>query len=543
MPNTGSHRNSDSLPASASLGEFEKFPTLKQSLSASLASNFHHSPSKPDDLEHSPNHAILQTSSIRESPSPLQGSTIEADDVVDVALAAVRHLPTPILVLSSSKTVVLASEPMKQLLSSYNTPEEGSEDPTSREMSVTEQLRGKTLTEIGVGVIEDGHPIIVNWDKYLDGLINGMDGHSQDTSRAPNTPTSPLKTGQQSSIDGLKDRRLSSPRKRRRKPQSVVADVILTSNFRAIHGVKHGFFMSDKKVSAKMQVSAWSLGSGQYYTLSFTTTPNTPETPLLAHSRKSSRVSRPSPTPDSPHLRTNLSPAMGSPDPQPNGTPPTPSAANSLRDRSPLSAMSSPLQSPISVDGSGVPSMAEKLSKMKDAILSSMQIPVFAMWKDESLVYPNEAGVRLMRGTLYGPFDDPTATESRFTCWTEDFSRELGDDEYPINQLCRTENPNKTWRIGVKDPKRGCIIFDVTGEGIYDDKTGEFVAGMITMKDVTDYLGRIKLQSEQNEQQFQLICDTMPQLVSRNASVEREMISDTSRSPIALDYNSNWCSW
>ena len=524
MLNPGSNRESDSLPVSASLGEFEKFPTLKQSLSASLASNFHHSPSKPNDFEHSPSHAILQPESIEESPSPLQDPAIEADNMSDVALAAMRHLPTPILVLSSSRTVVLASEPMKQLLPSYNTHEEGSEDPISREKSVTEQLHGKTLTDIGVGVIEDGHPIIVNWDKYLDGLISGTDELSQNTSSVslqdvPNTPASPLKTSQQSSVDGANNRRLSSPRKKRMKPQSIVADVVLTSKFRAIHGGKHGFYMSDKQVRAKMQVGTWSLGNDQYYTLSFTTS-NTPAMPLSAHSRKSSQISRPSLTPDSPRLRTNPTPAMGSPDPHPNGTPPTPSMANPSHDRSPLSAISSPLQSPISVDSPGLPSMTEKLSRMKDAILSSMQIPVFAMWKDESLVYPNEAGMRLMRGTLYGSFDDPSAAESRFTCWTEDFSRELEEDEYPINQLCRTENPNQKWRLGVKDPKRGCIIFDVTGEGIYDEKTGEFVAGMITMNDVTDYLGRIKLQSEQNEQQFQLICDTMPQLVSRNASVQ-----------------------
>ena len=518
MLNLSSNRHSDSSPVSASLEEFEKFPTLKQSLSASLASNFHHSPSKPDDFEHSPSHAILQPDSIRESPSPLQDPAVEADDVGGIALAAMRHLPTPILVLSSSKTVVLASEPMKALLQSYSTLEEGSEDPVSRETSVTEQLHGKTLAEIGVGVIEDGHPIIVNWDKYLDCLISGTDELSQDTSRVslqdtPNTPTSPLKTSQQSSLDGVNNRRLSSPRKKGMKPQSIVADVVLTSKFRAIHSVRHGFFMSDKQIRAKMQVSTWSLGKNQYYTLSFTTSQS-------AHSRKSSQISRPSLTPDSPRLRTNLIPAMGSPDPHPNGTPPTPSTANPPHDRSPLSAMSSPLQSPISVDGPGLPSMVEKLSRMKDAILSSMQIPVFAMWKDESLVYPNEAGIRLMRGTLYGSFDDPSAAESRFTCWTEDFSRELEEDEYPINQLCRTENPNQKWRLGVKDPKRGCIIFDVTGEGIYDEKTGNFVAGMITMNDVTDFLGKIKLQSEQNEQQFQLICDTMPQLVSRNASVQ-----------------------
>ena len=53
----------------------------------------------------------------------------------------------------------------------------------------------------------------------------------------------------------------------------------------------------------------------------------------------------------------------------------------------------------------------------------------------------------------------------------------------------------------------------MSGEGIVDDKTGEFLAGIIALTDVTEYTDIIKTQSEENDQQFQLICDTMPQLV------------------------------
>ena len=37
---------------------------------------------------------------------------------------------------------------------------------------------------------------------------------------------------------------------------------------------------------------------------------------------------------------------------------------------------------------------------------------------------------------------------------------------------------------------------------------------MIALKDVTEYTDKLAAQTEETEQQFQLICDTMPQMVS-----------------------------
>ena len=534
MPSPGPNRDSDSLPASASLGDFEQYPTLKQSLSASLASNFHYSPSKSDDFEKSPNNVLPPPGFNRGSPTSLHRAASKAQPTADVALTAWKYLPTPVLVLSSSKTVVLASEAMGHILPSFSTrQEDGIEHGGNRELSISEELCGKSLSEIGVGVIEDGHPILVSWDRYLDGITGDTDDPlpekgeppphlSPEPLGQPDTPISPLKADVQDfSPRNGKSRHNSSPRKRHLKPRNLAVDVVLTSRFRAIQGVSHGFYLSDKQINAKMHVSTWYLDKNRYYTLSFTPNPSTPDIANSPRPRKSSQITRPSLIPASIQTRPNQISARSSSDSQSNGTNAASPAANPLRDLSPLASPTSQLGSPFSADGTTEPTMSEKLSRMKDAILSSMQIPVFAMWKDESLVYPNEAGVRMMRGTLYGPQDEPQVEEPHFTCWTEDFERELREDEYPITQLCRSQDPTQKWRIGVKDPRRGNVIFDVTGEGIYDEKNGEFIAGMITMKDVTDYLGRIKLQSEENEQQFQLICDTMPQLVCWNTLVFR----------------------
>ena len=66
---------------------------------------------------------------------------------------------------------------------------------------------------------------------------------------------------------------------------------------------------------------------------------------------------------------------------------------------------------------------------------------------------------------------------------------------------------------GFKNLDGTCVTYDVTGEAVFDEKTGEFIAGMTTFKDVTEYTEKLKTQSEENERQFEMICDTMPQLL------------------------------
>ena len=55
--------------------------------------------------------------------------------------------------------------------------------------------------------------------------------------------------------------------------------------------------------------------------------------------------------------------------------------------------------------------------------------------------------------------------------------------------------------------------FEVSGEGIHDEQTGEFIGGMVALHDITEFTNKLAAQTEENEQQFQLICDTMPQMV------------------------------
>ena len=103
----------------------------------------------------------------------------------EVALTALKYLPTPLLVLSSRKMVLLANEAMARLLGLDSMDgEEGEEGEGGgeEEEGVVEhgedadhtqsldRLRGQTLSQIGIDIVEDGHAIWVSWE------VNGSVG-------------------------------------------------------------------------------------------------------------------------------------------------------------------------------------------------------------------------------------------------------------------------------------------------------------------------------------------------------------------------------
>lgn len=73
----------------------------------------------------------------------------------ETALAALHHLPTPLIVLSSLKTIVLANEAMGRLLGLRDADKlsDGGQE------SITDVLKGQTLSQIGIDMVSDGVPI------------------------------------------------------------------------------------------------------------------------------------------------------------------------------------------------------------------------------------------------------------------------------------------------------------------------------------------------------------------------------------------------
>ncbi|KAI9765119.1 MAG: hypothetical protein M1840_007826 [Geoglossum simile] len=437
--------------------------------------------------------------------------------LAEVALSALQYLPTPVLVLSSLKTVVLGNEAMGRLLGLdvAGTLDGVGIGDGGEPLSVTDVLRGHTMSQIGVDMLQDGRPVWVSWERFLDNLAEEMDRNGPVLTNSLENPffqaggPSPRKSSEEAG-EGDPEAKIATSEFYRRKSMvhDAVIDVVLSSQY--IHGGVSDTAKSsssDNQVQAKMIVSIWTLESQRYYTLTFTNTapdsiPNThPQSRTVTRTPNSMSLSQP--TSASPN---NSRCSLCSPSPPLTSTPPTPAALST----SPFPPMGAPARSNLS----STPSILQKVTRMKDAILETMELPVFAMWKDGSLAIPNQAGRRLLQQGIVPLAKDGCDLISRFRMWSEDFERELEPEESPIVEICRTRRPFASRIVGMKDPVSGRnISYDVSGKGIMDEVTGEFLAGLIWMRDVTVYKDRIATQHEENEQRFKTICDCMPQLL------------------------------
>ncbi|MCJ1380307.1 hypothetical protein MMC17_003410 [Xylographa soralifera] len=516
--------------------ELEQFSSLKQSLSASLTNGFRHP--KPQNGEYCGGQKAEEQSSIpMKSSPPLFVNIPKARNAADIALAALQHLPTPLLVLSSLKIVVLANEAIGRLLGLTGNDAGPMFDGTSTGNDV-DSLRGQTLSQLGIDMIQDGQPIWVSWERFLDDLADELENDGpnivnferEDTAR-PDGKENTAKTASTTESERATTFRRQPHLTRRKSQQSVydtVVDVVLTSQYlttsatssiRSYRSSNH-----DGQVSAKMTISIWELEDQRYFTLSFASIPNSISSPVMPRANTGSHT--PTSAPMSPTLRISpatLEDSVSCPNcgacaislhMEGTGTShtifpfPSHEASGSIRGTSGPFLATSGLSS-----GGITPSILQKTWRMKDAILDAMEIPVFAMWKDQSLTFPNKAAIRLLQRHIDPTNKDSYDLLSRTKAWTEDFSRELSEDEHPLVHLCNTQKPINGWRIGIKDPKKGRTVYDCSGECYFDEKTGEFLAGIVALKDVTEYTSALRTQSEENEQQFELICHTMPNML------------------------------
>ncbi len=260
---------------------------------------------------------------------------------------------------------------------------------------------------------------------------------------------------------------------------------------------------TEKQASAKMTISIWSLERQLQFTLTFQSIPNPWKN--LPRLRTKSRV-----VSGRLNLATVANIFSSTYDPLL-----TSQTFSKLRSPRTNSSGSMPPKSTVSQDSNhSDPSVHDRISRMKDAIIDTIDIPIMVMWRDGSLAVHNRAISRLMH-------DDPDIasigvdqTLSRFRVYTEDFGRELEQYEWPIIKLCREQKTFKGFRIGIIDSKRTRRVFEISGDGIYDEQTGDFLAGICALTDVTWYMDVVKAQSELDEKKFQLICECMPQSVS-----------------------------
>ncbi|EJT73929.1 hypothetical protein GGTG_07783 [Gaeumannomyces tritici R3-111a-1] len=435
-----------------------------------------------------------------------------------LAFTAMHFLPMPILVLNSMKTVVLANEAMGRMLGIASEPDSDDSDEDSA-ISVLDLLRDQTMSQVGIDMLQQGRLVWLSWEAFLDSVANDM-CHSPARTRPADGARNGLSAGGEDSQEMPTTRGGDASRPSSTGPEAAAqaakaplcVEVVVSK--RDFGKPKEPRAKRSKKLDqaayshAKMLISVWEAEGHTYFTLTFTST----ETNLIsvasvkkavvrqnmldAADRKSVYTGRPS------SVSASSRESGGSLQQSPNqfitlGATPFP-----------------PLGPPAAIPASSTPSILHKLFTMKDAILDNTQMPVIAMWKDSSVSFPNKAARNLFRTYEEpDPLHEGVGVLRYWDVWDEDFKRKLEPEEYPISVLVRTETPFAGVRVGMYNQEGNKVVYDVLGEAIRDEVTGEFVAGVVTCRDVTKMAQMLATLKELEDEKFRLICDTMPQLV------------------------------
>ncbi|KAG9245730.1 hsp90-like protein [Calycina marina] len=432
-----------------------------------------------------------------------------------LALLAMQYLPYPLLVLNDQKTVVMANDAMGKLL--------GLEDQdldvaNEQDVSGVDRVQGKAISQLGIDMLQDGRPVWVTWESFLDSLASdgkppsNEDGDSFSQSEGEITPTA--------------DRSIHFQRQLQSKNKSVVHDAVVEVVL-SPSDIYQSCFAGGQSTSigiggisfAKMIITIWEIEDERHFTLTFTK--NDWDQTSLPSSREKSRqmarvVRRPTTlTSAESGSRGSRSSTAGS------------SGGDSSRDSRSNSSLTSPatvsmshspfppLGPPSRTSTATTTSILQKITMLKDALIDNTDVPILASWKDESLIIPNKAARRLFHRNAESEVNPNNNVEvlSRREVWDDLFTRILPYAEYPISVLMKTQQPFVGRKIGVYDPDDGRpIILDSSGDALKDED-GDFLAGILTYKDITGLTKKIDQIVEQNEEQFQLICDSLPQML------------------------------
>lgn len=422
-----------------------------------------------------------------------------------LAFSALHFLPVPVLVLNNLKTVVLANEAMGRLMGMPADSNDG--DDLAHGVG---NLTGQSLSQVGIDMLQNGRPVFIAWETFLDSIAEEM-GTQPASFQRPNsqgnhsggdmTPIaeSSGETGGDNKIPGHSPQAAVEVVISRRDPNKPVTEPQIVNR------------ASDNQAFAKMIISVWDISEQQtYFTLTFTNTESTSSV-----STKKKAVARPSAL-ESAERKTIFTASNPPSVASSHGSSSSPSYRISpgsvSLSSSPFPPMGPPFQQkPLQ----NAPSMLQKTMILKDALLDNTEMPILAMWKDGTVAFPNAAARRLMEkdATLDKAFDGLDVL-SNWTLYTDDFSRKLEPSEFPMGILLRTQTPFSDMRFGVIDRDGNKIRYNVLAEAIRDDETGEFLAGVISCRDVTEMAKEIDQIKARDVERFKIICDSMPQLVS-----------------------------
>lgn len=465
----------------------------------------------------------------------------------DMAMAALQYLPMPIMVLGSDKSVVLANEAMGRLLgvdvdAAQHSP--GSDGLTLTDSEgprgATDILYGTTLAQLGVDLLLNGSPVFVAWEEFLETVVDDAARaqssltqlntyHPRDLEDEAPTPTSKHRRSTSASSSARQSHASGS----RTEVHDAVMDVVFSTD----RDPKTGLPSTKRQdvgdhVQSQMIVSVWATEDDVYYTLTFTAARSEHPSPASSEAARSTTTRTVSRTPTT--FSTSLSGGMSSNSSsgsrdwngrrrsnQSTSTPTYSPGVASPHYAHHSHALEKGLQRgpPGKGSAAAAPTMFNKMNRLKDALMNSMNIPAYAMWKDESFGLPNKAAIRLLYPWIEdGAYDSSEQARdflARYTLYRDDFSEEIPVEEFPIMRLMREQLAFGGYRVGMYSAKDGSrLVFDASGLPLLDDK-GEFLGGVVLFQDVTDYAATITRQQQENARQFEDMANMIPQMIWR----------------------------
>jgi PAS domain-containing protein len=259
-------------------------------------------------------------------------------------LTALQHLAVPLIVLDRSKKIVLANEAVQKIL--------GEADQIARPpLLYGSTLYKKSLDQLGIELLEKDNGEFNTLDAFLDTLANNLSRQQ---------PASHIATGNQSrkmTDQGHNDMGSQNC------PNEASIDVMIIKA--EVEESTIELPCAERTTTyATMSVTVWELEDQLHFTVAFT------------------RVESPS----IPREQLFVSEVADEEKPL------NPQKSNGLWVFPEISTKTGP-------------SVSEKVSIMKDAICNSITVPVFAMWKDGSVVFCNKGELRFLtflRLAIYG---------------------------------------------------------------------------------------------------------------------------------------------
>ncbi|KAL9049471.1 MAG: hypothetical protein Q9162_007209 [Coniocarpon cinnabarinum] len=409
-----------------------------------------------------------------------------ASSAAQTAFTALQYMPVPVVVLGPLKTVVLANEAMTRLLCMTSTHGQDEEDCSCAEG--VSKLRGQTLSQIGVDLLQNEVPVWVDWEKYIDTI--GEESDRKPTHSGDTTPT--LKSDSETLFN-------STSKPDRTTVHDVAVDVVVSTErctYPNRKSSKSHHATVAPSLNCSMIISTWWADGAKHYTLTFFST----SPPPAGHTAKPITRSMPK-------VNKNFD--------SPGSVSSNSSNSGGRRSQSSVSNNSSALSSPAAYVPNFPPfgpishnsrtssaSVLQKATRLRGALLNTITLPVYALWRDHSVGIPNRALMKLCTHDtgVYAGGD----FLSRFIVWDEHFTRQLEYDEFPIVELIQTQKASSGKRIGLKDPSTGePHVYDCNCETVLDETTGEFLGGIVILKDVTLYVDSIEAQKNVNQAQFE----------------------------------------